>query len=111
MTKDEVLAMELGPEMNALVELEVMGRQTCIEHRADDWCRKCQLHTPRRFSVDWGAAGKVVEKINGSFKLVRPFEGTTGYHAAFGMPTNAMSGKTAPEAICKAALLATLGEE
>jgi len=131
MTRDEILAMEAGPELDALVAEKVMGYSGKItvfawqdrgkrllpltgfqagEHT--DFCtyvdgegKKIEGHVyfPRRYSWNILDAWRVVEKTGKktAFIITRHLDGT--YCAE--VNTGKVFGKEAPEATCKAALL------
>lgn len=111
LTREQVLAMEPGRELDSHVALAVMGiEQVTIvgKYRFID-----SLDTPLpNYSTDISAAWEVVEKmsrgkVDRSFVLEFHFE---RYYAAFGQvpfKTDVLF-EFAPEAITKAALLAVL---
>jgi hypothetical protein len=133
LTKEEILEMELRRELDFLVAKIVFNYDICENknHRinASGWCKKCQKEQSRFYSLYIEEAWRVVEKMfhipcsDGDcyqFNL-------TGFHGAFlavfehhlyadEEPWNKYEHfegreKTAPGAICKAALLATLNEK
>lgn len=110
MTKDGILALEPGPELNVAVGKVVMN--------LSKWDRYDFLP-----STNWTAAGHVVKKMNEEgywlelnspfYEGVPWFAGFTPHHTTGwnGIPDNNAPGQDAPEAICKAALLAKLEAE
>jgi hypothetical protein len=104
MTREDILAMPAGRELDALVAEKVMGYKY-----TSDFDR---LFKP---STDISAAWEVVEKFN-TYRMQklrdndhRLVDGKV--HQCFlGKNGNCAYGHTAPEAICKAALLAVLEE-
>jgi hypothetical protein len=106
MTRDDILAMEPGREMDELVEFKVMGTRKPA---------KGFVINPKHYSTSISAAWEVVEK----FPLVDVsrcefFEGNVTHEIKMWVKLDEdaipyeLSAKTAPEAICKAALLAVL---
>ncbi|MNM07386.1 hypothetical protein D3C81_174300 [compost metagenome] len=112
MTRDEILAMDPGKDLDVLVSEKVMGWK---KGHGSTWIvgktttgKLIQTWKFRRFSSDISAAWEVadkfyytdVRKVNGTKWIVRVGIGD-------GRSYNA-TGNTAPEAICKSALLAHL---
>jgi hypothetical protein len=125
MTKDEILSMEAGEKMDALIAEKVMGidlSQICdgdmYDEDGDHWsCTSCSEtggwgtdfeHTisPKHYSTYIAAAWKVVEKLELS---VVPYLGLVKWHAA--NEKVIAFAAAAPLAICRAALLSTLKKE
>lgn len=141
MTKDEILAMKPGRELDALVE-NMLGieniQKWCTEDSGEleqclfDWdndCRNC-VHLEEHgtnegcehyqtiilpYSTDISAAWEVVAKFKGYCYLFQynnwidgKWEAKLLWRGARGITGE---GDTAPEAICKAALLAKIGGE
>ena len=116
MTRDEILAMKAGRELDALVAEKVMGvknmEQWLINHRMDE---------TGQYSTDIAAAWEVVEKMRQRFRdssktvLFGCHENLAGnwtaywYQSTDTMPPQweAIS-ESLPEAISKAALLAVM---
>jgi len=132
MTKDEILAMEAGVKLNELIHEEIM-EQCWHEWIADIKdkrtivgvvCKKCGVKQFKgygvvgspHYSTDISAAWHVVEKLidihpQGDFHLEHlEDEWCCGwcYPPSGADLNNWICGKTAPEAVCKAALVATL---
>lgn len=123
MTRDEILALKPGRELDALVAEKVMGwtyGHPCPEgmdclHWVDEK-GEVRDYKPPQYSTDISAAWEVFEK-NGYY-------GNVSYMGVeyvctlwskwddegLGVDVTA-TGNTAPEAICKAALLAVIGED
>jgi predicted restriction endonuclease len=104
MTRDEILAMEPGWELDALVDDVVMGMETY------DHTGKKVPYYEKRYSTDISVAWEVVDHLKHyHFELVR-HEGI--WTAAFddGKKSYYHRSNTESEAICKAALLAILAE-
>jgi len=122
MTKDEILALESGPELNTLVAVEVMGKEvqggyvlpiTPMGERV------------RNYSGNWRAAGEVVEKFRRGDLPGRHVACCVEIHIYDAIcsqdtevilygPTLAKvsaMGREFPEAMCRAALLTTLEAE
>ena len=95
MTRDDVLAMEPGRELDALVAKKVMG-----------WFEVWKPFSP---STDISAAWEVVEKLQGTY-WVRMNSMMKDHSCGVGKPDMRWEyyGNSMPEAICKAALLAVL---
>jgi hypothetical protein len=125
MTRDEIVKLEAGREMDALVAEKVMGWElrTFKNDGVDFWhipgTARCELDAPR-FSSDIGAAWEVVTHMQ------RP-DDETGYHEYYFKLECTVAAKpvywyawlgeheaeaaTAPLAICRAALLAVMEDE
>jgi len=113
MNKEEILAMESGSDrkLDILVHEQIMHRTVPVDHDITD--RFCDC-VPR-YSTDISAAWQVVEKFSSGYRIVIS---TTRYPWDCRIYADDKelrcvadaSGKTAPEAICKAALLATIEE-
>jgi hypothetical protein len=105
MTRDEILGMEPGPELNLIVCCDVMGYEVI-----NDGVVIKQGEYLKPFSEDIAVAWEVVEKIAANkaitiacgkeCNLCQIIEDDSYIGVAYG--------KTAPEAICKAALLAMM---
>ena len=129
MTKEEILAMQPGRELNALVAGTVLGLKQEVRlrgetntvtvytslvdgmHSRDEALRYGE---PLAYSTDIAAAWRVVEAMRPEYGFWA--DGDDGYsvefqHGMFGMADyrhGRASAPAAPEAICKAALLAKL---
>lgn len=128
MTRDEILKMLAGREMDALIETEVFKNEVRIE--PEDIVNDTEVYfkKPRgdvldripRYSTDIGAAWETIEKslIKNVSKL---WEFSTEYERGMrwevdwpakerGAPYyNSICGETAPLAICRAALIIAFG--
>ena len=128
MTKEEILAMEAGERLSELVAERIM--KECYHQHWEDkkwsiFCRKCGESTfyhqhSQAYSTDISAAWKVVEKmVGGGYAFC--FDWASGkiatvircifeenFSKAESEESEWTEGKAAPEAICKAALLAQL---
>ena len=118
MSRDEILTMEAGREMNELIAEKIMGwikynPNISTEYNFDGWFIKCpdglglcvesDDWSP---STDMTAAWQVVEKMDMPFYLERKDD----WFAMFGDELDySANADTAPLAICRAALLATIG--
>jgi len=116
MTRDEIMAMEAGREMDALVAEKVMGWElrTFKSNGVDFWhipgTVRCELDAPK-FSTDIGAAWEVVEKMIGEMWNLSLEYQSAVYWCEFGktcVPGDGEIADTAPLAICRAALLAVM---
>ncbi len=113
MTRDEILAMKPGRELDALVAERVLGYKVVdvlpqgITYMAGK--RKRWIKNPN-YSTGVAAAWEAVEEMNDCLHLRE--HGEEGrWEANFcGYPGSRAHGATAPEAICKAALLAVMEE-
>jgi hypothetical protein len=111
MTSDEILALKLGRELDALVAEKVMG--WFLDSDIGYWrnesglCKRQDKWSP---SEDISAAWEVVEEMGDCLHLRQ--HGEQGEWEAWfcGYPNSKAHGETAPEAICKASLLAVTGE-
>jgi len=139
LTRDEILKMEAGPELDKLVETEVMGIildpkrcPICGWRYGFPGCQpgncsmrpapKHRYDEARKYSTDIAAAWEVVNKLhpensfgNDTFEInrLKYKDGRSGWCVAFageGVENYALA-PTAPLAICKAALLAKLEEK
>ena len=125
MTRDEVLAMKPGRELDALVAEEVMRVSLC-KHRADKngKCVQCGLNEvyfiridpPAYYSTNVGDAWMVVEHVikdGGDISLhslrFEKLEYAAEFTPMFGW--NIAYGNSPSEAICKAALLVSMYKE
>lgn len=110
-TRDEILAMEAGPELNALVATEVMGfdinkRTKYIAGKRvhpDDW-------SP---SADIADAWEVVEKMDDVMWTFTWLTDSRVWQARFIdiLPMPEAEAPTVQLAICRAALLTTIQEK
>jgi len=128
MTRDEILALT-GPELDAAVATEVMGWEH--GHASPDWWwdGPTERYTHPRCTwqphLRWDHAGEVVEAMRAKgydviLEMFAPHEsdapGKFHFHAWADSdlvdcpPDVNAPGHTAPEAICRAALLAMLAE-
>jgi len=135
MTRDEILAMKPGRELDKLVESTFFGWKEGMECdgeigelpiSSDGWfCLKCgyqgtwgedttHYQQPKPRSTDIAAAWEILKELNKKtyVRVERPTK--TGYECfdkwicEIGGGRIYASGKTAPEAVCKVALLAVL---
>lgn len=113
MTKSEMIALDPGRELDAHIAVMVMGfKEVTIvgKHYFTD-----PIDTSlKEYSTDISAAWEVVEKM--PVDIIHPYAGfrlTKLVNSVIvSFDGTEVTGKTAPEAICKAALLAILpGEE
>ena len=111
MTHDEIDAMPAGRELDILVAEKVMGCYGLFKH--SDGTPLCECHGLRpvpRYSTDIAAAWEVLKKLpNGVYVGYEKAAGAWCVAAnwADGEPFSWLSyGKTAPLAICRAALKA-----
>src|SRR3990167_5822407 len=110
MTRDEILAMEAGSEMDELIERYVLKNFSAYEFPPG-----IVNNPPKPYSTDFASAWMVVEKHPHYFSLARsndtdgrrsPF-GDTTWRCRFYAPEKFQAeAATAPLAICRAALLA-----
>lgn len=123
MTKEEILEMKMGRELNIRVAEDVMG----CKFAQDDFWGDMQGCIDKEGSTVWGPlepysedrsiAQEVVDKLENNYDVrfelnyyMENWEAEfreLGTGLSFGM----VSALDAPEAICKAALLAILGKE
>jgi len=127
MTRDEILNMQAGREMDALIEHHIFGRTLCAKNEASYIKRLNGYEDLRRhkpYSTDIGAARKVVEEMTENFKcdvsianrssgndcpriyVCRIQYGTLEYDNPDLLLY--VVADTAPLAICRAALLAVM---
>ena len=126
MTKEEILAMEAGEELSAVVAEGIVG-ECYHQHWKDNedsvYCRKCgesrfyHQHS-QAYSTDIAAAWQVVEKMEAEgygHKHLKysqnQHEGVTWVFMQPGRGIFEASGRDIKEAICKATLLAKLEGE
>jgi len=129
-TKEEILAMKVGKELNIRVAEDVMGCKFIEDKILGDTesCKLLESETKvsslagnyygplRNYSQDNSVAQEVVNKLNNNYNARVEFNYHTGnWEAEFteletGLSFGAVSAVDAPEAICKAALLAILGK-
>lgn len=106
LTREDILKMEPGRELDALVAKHVMfPRHTHPLSEVKGWCQK--------YSADISAAWEVVEKIskkdNVKFSIDFDYSVNGKWNAGFNYNSGSYAGNaavTAPLAICRAALLA-----
>lgn len=130
MTREDILAMVPGPELDRLVATEVKGITPYIDSEGSFHnlyyveSKKAYRLIPK-YSTDIAAAWEVVERINHHIIEISKREKIRGYVTyrvwvftrSLEYPDECwdrlvqVEGKTAPEAICKAALLSKLGVE
>lgn len=120
MTRDEILTMEAGAEMDALVATKVMG-WIQASTQSSVWLTwyppgehsKARL-SPPPFSTDIAAAWEVVKRIIGTTKRcpqVRWISEAMSHEWHCDMEWGAEAyAPTAPLAICRAALIAVMEE-
>jgi len=127
MTRDEILKLEAGRELDALVAEKVMGLVPCnnwlpfnaFSYIKSQTCRHENCYPrghPCLYSADWGAAGQVAEKmahephawIIESINIIggSPQWSATYWGGGVEDDNDMVIGSTAPLAICRAALLA-----
>lgn len=136
LTKEKILAMVPGRELDALVARFVFEEEVFNTH--EEWVRSGMPHIQYwsnnlqypaywneiyeqglcvdTFSVDLPAAWDVVEEMNGKFSFTIQRLGdyfyqdeNYGWEAIFSSHSDRkVTAKTAPEAICKAALLSII---
>lgn len=125
MTKDEILKMEAGRDLDELIAEKVMGLSPCVFRMTGqisastlwnckhDDCRNCYPKNKdapmKSYSTDISAAWQVVEKMNCWMDLIHQTDGN--YVVAFVTKEDQVyqvRKKTAPFAICRAALLAVM---
>lgn len=127
MTREEILGMEAGLELDSLIAEKVMGykkefnKRTVIrgtEHFYRLWVSGNEIISPIALyqpSRDIKAAWEVVEKLVTSNKRVMIYNLIQGFKVKIFLSTGEVivniNAKTAPEAICKAALLVVLEEK
>ena len=113
MTRDEILAMEPGRELDTKIEIEVFGLKP--SKTTPGWVVEgVRARPPRPFSTDIAAAWEVVEKMSEQwpqYQLAKIEDGWSVMWGFDGYGWQEATGKTAPEAICKAALLAVMDIE
>jgi hypothetical protein len=134
MTKEEILGMEVGNDLDILVAEKVFGwRKGTNEYNILGWQWSCQGGNPilddgwdgvwvtplsctPNYSTDIKAAWEVFEKFgfqgsvtySGSYYYCEIMNGWNKTGAIYGKAENCNS---APEAICKAALIAVMEEK
>jgi hypothetical protein len=118
MTRDEILAMEPGRELDALVAEKVMGWTVKFMDGIWGWMyresERNRWYNVPRFTTDISAAWEVVEKMQSWGGCDIGCFGRTGDGTWYVVETHTVNGchkatcHTAPEAICNAALLASI---
>lgn len=115
--REKILAMEPGRELDSLVAEKVMGSELhwdgeegqsyrIVEEKAFE-----EFLKPFNPSTDIAAAWEVAEKFH-SWELHKLLPGIRTYKAVMNADPRSVSySDSAPEAICKAALLAVLDKE
>ena len=123
MTRDEILSMPAGLEMNAIVATHVMGAPEIIWEKWRDGerypvIRYCPgddvFHPVPSYSTDIAAAWQVMERLRCDWSEIHLTYTPRGWYVLL---ADSFTGKkvtetgrqdSAPFAICRAALLATL---
>jgi hypothetical protein len=103
MTREEILAMPAGRELDAIVA-KAIGYVSLTTH----WNPIDNMYgTLPHYSTDISAAWEVVEKLQQDFMFIDIFSTSDSYNV---LVTNgdAVNAEKAPEAICKAALIAVM---
>ena len=128
MTKEEILAMKAGRELNIIVAEDVMGGKFMVDEIFGDTVSRCHdflyktkgycIEKPffgplRHYSEDMAAAQEVIDKLKLHNMRVQLNHYTEKWEAEFsklgaGFSYPVAWADTVPEAICKAALLAML---
>lgn len=114
MTREEILKMEAGPEMDRLVAEKVMRfvfEDLPLTDEDKPEPRTFWIGPPMPYSTNIKAAWMVVEKMHDSgwfFSITRYSNCTDPWNAEFGSVLPRVHAPTAPLAICRAALLAVL---
>ena len=126
MTRDEILAMEPGPQMNELIAVKVFGQgkppyvhEPHIDPRWDGHWVCCPSYgegdvchwEARDFSGDIAAAWPVVEEVSAIPNTIEAARHAANTRFMFLWEQDAvwaMTAKEAAEFICKAALLAVM---
>ncbi|MNI36911.1 hypothetical protein D3C73_909790 [compost metagenome] len=116
MTREEILAMEPGRELDVLVEKYVFGNQiSWMQDEYSDPVPVAGVHgyIIDHYSTDISAAWEVVEKLQESH-LYTDIRTCADFYEVWitihreGNQTETFASPKLPEAICKAALLAVL---
>lgn len=123
MTRDEIMALPAGRELDALVFEHVIGHRKVFRHSDGtplclgtdgSWCEvnKCGINNAAgRYSTDIRAAWEVVVELMkgrkyGAF-VADGYDAGAKWLAGFG--NNSATADNAPLAICRAALLSVIG--
>lgn len=110
MKREEILAMKPGERLDRVVALRVMGYEESKTMKG--WVRMGALATyPKRYSTDISAAWEVVRRISKDYGVnVYEEDGAPCECTLVRYPETVavVGGSSAPEVICKAALLAVL---
>jgi hypothetical protein len=111
MTRDEIMVMEAGREMDAMVNEYIIHDSPCV---GVFYSEEAYQNLPH-YSTDISAAWEVVEKMsNKEITIYHQLEGMTVEQAHWDVEIDGNEGLalTAPLAICRAALITvTEGEE
>lgn len=117
MNKEEVLAMETGAMLDSFVAENVMGwEQGGVDHRGerqylkDGLIQNCTIDGTYAWepSTDISAAWEIIEKLQERELFISVEARRENYRANFNKDEPFIYARTAPEAICKAALLAVM---
>ena len=119
MTEKDILAMVPGRELDLLIAKQFSEYPLCEnkEHYnaapPGEWCRKCQKYSPKKYSTDIAAVWEVYDWIGDNIGGIKVFKACDidwpeCCEIFNGEERFLAGGKTAPEAICKAALLAIM---
>jgi hypothetical protein len=127
MTRDEILKMEAGRELDELIAEKIMGLKPCTFRMTGQismstiWncehndCRNCypknQDAPMKSYSTDISSAWEVVNNMSNCLHLKQHGQDGVWVAEFCHNPGSQVSGKTAPLAICRAALLAVSEEK
>lgn len=111
-TKDQILAMQAGIALDILVAEQVMGKKVYAGHTKSSSPQVLTTSEVPYYSTDISAAWKVVDWMfsNGWLRqrIIRSMDGV--WSVCFGLTGTFVDADNAPEAICKAALVAKIGQ-
>jgi hypothetical protein len=116
MTRDEILKMEAGREMDALIEKLLYPEQTITVDKNAAYQKTPQgyigLHIIAPYSRSISNAWEVVEKLQKEYEFILTFKDNEwkAIFYSFGIDTQVIA-ETALLAICRAALLAAMETE
>lgn len=102
MTRDEILAMEAGPELDALMAEHVFGNHFCAVHHSFYCCGRSSGGWSSKIAPAW----EIVEKLRLAVGPAADYDYDTNWYATkLGSKIHGAIGSTAPLAICRAALM------
>ena len=111
MNRDEILAMPAGRKLDAIVAEKVMGFEL-DRYRPNNAIDRVSnySHGIKKYTTDISAAWDVMKKLQENFIFIDLFSTSDSYNVIIN-ECDSVNAEEAPEAICKAALINTIGAD